>query len=486
MNIQIPEWVKNAVFYQIFPDRFARSERVQQARGLQFKPWGTPPDHQGYQGGDLLGVVDKLGYLQELGVTAIYLNPVFASASNHRYHTYDYYTVDPLLGGNDALQILLDAAHARGMRIVLDGVFNHASRGFWAFHHILENGDTSPYIDWFHIHGWPLRPYPEGDQTLNYDAWWGLPSLPKFNTNNPGVRDYLLDVARYWIDFGVDGWRLDVPDEINDEGFWQDFRHTVKQANPEAYIVGEMWGDAHEWLRGDRFDAVMNYGFSRAAYGFFGHETLRTEYRPGGYELRPLNVDEFAQAVEEMNQKYDWAITQAQLNLMDSHDTGRMLWTVNGDESALRLAALFQMTMPGAPCIYYGDEVGMTGGTDPDCRGAFPWHEHEQWNHDLLHFYRHAIALRHRYPALRAGTFKMLYAENGVYGFRRDLDEECVIVLFNRNHEAVVVDVSGLDDMNEGQTFVGCWNGGEYKVQSETLHNMPIPARDALILYLDK
>ncbi len=219
-EIQTPEWVKHAVFYQIFPDRFARSQRSNHQREIFFKSWGTPPEEQGFQGGDLRGVADKLGYLHSLGVTALYLNPVFSSASNHRYHAYDYYHVDPLLGGNAALRELLDKAHAMNIRVVLDGVFNHASRGFWPFHHILENGADSPYIDWFVIKDWPLRPYSSGpDKPINYGAWWDLPALPEFNTDNLGVRDYLFDVARYWIDFGIDGWRLDVPANIDDDSF---------------------------------------------------------------------------------------------------------------------------------------------------------------------------------------------------------------------------------------------------------------------------
>ena len=211
MAVHTPDWVKHAVFYQVFPDRFARSERTRHPRGIHFAPWGSPPENQGFQGGDLLGIVDNLDYLTALGINALYLNPVFASASNHRYHTYDYYTVDPLLGGNVALRELLDAAHNRDMHVILDGVFNHASRGFWAFHHILETGGNSPYLDWFHVNNWPLHPYPPNEHIPpNYAAWWGLPALPKLNVANPGVRDYLLDVAAYWIEFGADGWRLDV------------------------------------------------------------------------------------------------------------------------------------------------------------------------------------------------------------------------------------------------------------------------------------
>ncbi len=483
MSIHTPDWVKRAVFYQIFPDRFARSPRTRHPRGLHFKPWGAPPEEQGYHGGDLLGIVDKLDYLQTLGITALYLNPVFASASNHGYHTYDYLHVDPLLGGNEALRELIDAAHARDIRIVLDGVFNHASRGFWAFHHILENGGNSPYIDWFLVQDWPLRPYDNPENLpVNYAAWWGNPALPKFNIANPGVRDHLLEVAEYWINFGVDGWRLDVPEEIDDEPFWQDFRRVVKQANPEAYIVGEIWHVAQEWLRGDRFDAVMNYIFSRAALGFFAGETLRLDYKPGGFSLAPLNAHAFRLTIDQMLALYDWEVIQAQLNLMDSHDTARTLWMINGDVSALRLCTLFQMTMPGAPCIYYGDEIGMTGGHDPGCRGAFPWQAKEQWNQELLDFYCRAIALRNRYPALSLGTFKALYAEHGVYAFQRDTPTQSAIVLFNVAHHATTLDLTDVGAQFNRRSFTDVWHSGQHTVHAGQLTGITVPARDAVVL----
>jgi cyclomaltodextrinase / maltogenic alpha-amylase / neopullulanase len=486
MAIQTPDWAKHTVFYQIFPDRFARSERLKHPRGLHFKPWGTPPEEQGFQGGDLLGIVDKLDYLQELGITALYLTPVFASASNHRYHTYDYYQVDPLVGGNAALRELLDQAHAHGMRVILDGVFNHASRGFWAFHHILENGPNSPYLDWFLIRGWPLRPYSSDRQhPPNYECWWGLPALPKFNIRNPGVRDYLLGVARKWVEFGIDGWRLDVPTEIDDDSFWQAFRHVVKAANPEAYLCGEIWRPAQRWLQGDQFDAVMNYPFSRAALGFFGTHTLKKGYKPGGYELQPLTAESFARQIDELQALYDWEVNYAQLNLLDSHDTARALWIMGDDKTALRLCVLFQMTMPGAPCIYYGDELGMTGAQDPFCRAAYPWHDRAQWDLDLLAFYRRAIALRHRYPALRTGTFQRLYASGGVYAFARTLERQCAVMIFNTQTRAMALDLSMADLTHHGQLFEEVWNGGRYKVIQRKLHGLTVPAREALILLND-
>src|SRR5919108_6691169 len=196
MTIQTPEWVKHAIFYQIFPDRFARSDRLIKPTNLE--PWDSDPTTFGFKGGDLLGVVEHLDYLQDLGITAIYFNPIFQSAANHRYHTYDYYQVDELLGGNERFRTLLDEAHRRNIRVILDGVFNHASRGFYQFHHILENGANSPYVDWFVINGFPVNAYRE-DQAPNYAAWWNLHALPKFNVKTPAVREFLWDVARYWI-----------------------------------------------------------------------------------------------------------------------------------------------------------------------------------------------------------------------------------------------------------------------------------------------
>ncbi|MEJ7639886.1 MAG: alpha-amylase family glycosyl hydrolase [Singulisphaera sp.] len=183
---QTPDWVRDAIFYQIFPDRFARSMSVPKPSGLE--AWGAPPTNHGYQGGDLVGVVERLDYLLDLGVNAIYFTPIFQSASNHRYHTHDYEKVDPMLGGNDALRRLIDASHAKGIRVVLDGVFNHASRGFFQFHDILENGSNSAYLDWFSVQSFPLYPY-DPDRPPGYRAWWNLPALPKFNTETPAVRD---------------------------------------------------------------------------------------------------------------------------------------------------------------------------------------------------------------------------------------------------------------------------------------------------------
>ncbi|MBI5959591.1 MAG: glycoside hydrolase family 13 protein [Chloroflexi bacterium] len=434
-----PEWVKDAIFYQIFPDRFAYSNRVSKPANLE--AWDTPPTVYGFKGGDLLGVAEHLDYLEDLGITAIYFTPVFQSASNHRYHTHDYHQVDPLLGGNAALRELLDAAHARGIRVVLDGVFNHASRGFFQFNHILECGEQSPYLDWFTVKGFPLQAYDHAEKP-NYEAWVGLHALPKLNTNNPQVREFIFEVAERWLHFGIDGWRLDVPFEIKDEAFWQEFRRRVKGVNPEAYIVGEIWHESQPWLQGDQFDAVMNYIQTRACIAFFGAQSVSPLEPGGGYPpLKPTDAPKFAQEIERMLALYDWQITQAQMNLLSSHDTPRFVNMVKDDKSALKLAMLFQMTMPGAPTVYYGDEIGVTGGHDPGCRASFPWVQ-SRWDTDLHDYVRGAIRLRKWHPALRRGSYRTILAEGELYAFERVYENKRLVVVFNTSHTPAAVQLS--------------------------------------------
>jgi len=475
-DIITPDWVRDAIFYQIFPDRFARSERVPKPSNLQ--PWGAAPTGHAYQGGDLLGVIEHLDYLVDLGINAIYFNPIFRSGSNHRYHTHDYHEVDPMLGGNAALRELLDAAHGRGIRVVLDGVFNHASRGFFQFHDILENGPESAYLDWFHIEDWPLRPY--GGGKPNYAAWWDNPALPKLNTGTQAVRQFIWDVARHWIEFGIDGWRLDVPGEIDDDEFWREFRRVVKAANPDAYIIGEIWGDAGRWLQGDQFDAVMNYGVSRAALGFFAAESMDRDYRPGGFRLFRLRGRAFMRQIERLLSQYPATIRQVQFNLLDSHDTARFVNQAGGDRDALRGALLFLLTLPGAPSIYYGTEIGMTGGPDPDCRRAFPWHDPAAWDRDLLDFTRHAIALRKAHLALRRGNFESLYAHENVIAFARQTAGSAAVVAFNAAHEprTISLQVNGL--LPDG-TLTDVWGGLAGRVWRGMLRGLELPPRSTAV-----
>lgn len=487
VEAKTPRWVKDAIFYQIFPDRFAKSDLVPKPSNLE--SWDSPPTTYGYKGGDLLGIAEKIEYLHDLGITAIYLNPVFQSASNHRYHTQDYFQVDPILGGNPALRKLVDVAHSYGIRVVLDGVFNHASRGFYQFNQALECGAASPYLDWFNFNGFPVQAY--NTNRPNYDAWWGLPALPKFNTNTPAVREFLWSVGRYWLEFGVDGWRLDVPEEINDDEFWREFRRQVKKVNPEAYICGEIWQDARRWLQGDQFDSVMNYLFTRACLSFFIKDLEVTSVSGTGYGgLTPgVTATDFGQSIEQLLKLYPREITLAQLNLLDSHDTARFIHSARGDETALRLATLFQMTYPGAPSIYYGDEIGVAGGKDPDSRRSFPWDE-SKWNQDLRAYFKKAIALRHRFPALRGGDYNTLYAQGPLYIFGRQDAQDKLLVAFNiSDNSGTLPPIGNSPYLSEGDLLLDVFSGTNevYPIGANgQIQGLTLPARTGTVLQVLK
>jgi cyclomaltodextrinase len=515
MPIVTPEWVKDAVFYQVFPDRFARSGRVEAPGPLE--AWDAPPTAQGFKGGDLFGIVDRLDDLQALGITALYLNPIFASASNHRYHTYDYLAVDPLLGGNAALRELLDACHARGMKIVLDGVFNHASRGFWPFNHVLECGLGSPYLDWFHVDrellaaGRPLRAYPDeslrraaadGDGadahaagtesmlSLGYRAWWNLPALPKLNTDNPRVREYLFGVAEHWIRFGADGWRLDVAAEIDDDDFWREFRRRVKAIDPEAYIVAEIWHEDHRWLQGDQFDAYMNYPLAEAIISFCAgsHLDMRVVGQHGelAASIRPEDGPTFAGRLTYALNTYDPAINAVQLNLLGSHDTPRILTMCGGDVASVRLATLVQMTVGGAPCIYYGDEIGMAGEQDPFSRGSFPVGP-AAGDTELRAFVGALAALRHANRALRRGELAVVGAAGMTAAYRRSDDDATFIVCLNAGAEParLGVELPGFPGRTLVEVELPGADAGAPMPVADGRAEIDIPARGGRILRLE-
>jgi Glycosidases len=487
MEIQTPDWVKHAVFYQIFPDRFAKSKqpRKRLLQNFIWEEWHEIPTLQGYKGGDLWGVMEQLDYLQDIGINAIYFTPIFQSASNHRYHTHDYYQVDPMLGGNPAFKDLLDAAHDRNIKIVLDGVFNHASRGFFFFHDILENGPHSPWVDWFKIEGWPLSAY-DGNFPANYAGWDGNRALPVFNHDNPEVREYIMEIAEYWIKFGIDGWRLDVPFEIKSPGFWQEFRERVKAVNPEAYIVGEVWEDAREWLDGTQFDGVMNYLFAAPTIAFAAGDRVDLAQLEGRsyYPYPALFAKEYGAQIQKVLDLYPWQIQLTQLNLLASHDTARLLTIARGDKASVELATLLLLTFPGAPSIYYGDEVGLPGALDPDSRRGFPLEA--DWELDVLDYHKQLIALRHKYPALRTGSYHILFAEGAVYVFARILGHEEIVVAVNVSTEPAQISFEPANLKSTHDKLL--YGKGEFvwKADGETRHlELRLPARSGLILGSD-
>ncbi|MEL6354883.1 MAG: alpha-amylase family glycosyl hydrolase [Cyanobacteria bacterium J06627_28] len=479
MSINTPDWVKHAVFYQIFPDRFARTTRTNLPPFMQVpvEAWDSPPTLEGYKGGDLWGVAERLDYLQSLGITAIYFTPIFQSASNHRYHTHDYYQVDPLLGGNEAFFDLLQAAHDRDMKVVLDGVFNHASRGFFYFNDILENGPHSPWLDWFNIEGWPLSAY-DGDKPANYEGWWNNRALPEFNHSNPQAREYIMRVGEYWIEKGIDGWRLDVPFDVKVEGFWAEFRTRIKAINPEAYIVGEVWTDASEWLQGDQFDGVMNYLFTGPVLAFAAKDTVDMSLAESvAYHPYPaLDAKGYAEKIDALLNLYDWEIQQTQLNLLSSHDIARAYSVAAEDKTSLYLATLLLLTFPGAPSIYYGDEVGLPGKLDPDCRRGFP--SQPDWDKDIFKMHKDLIALRAAHPALRIGKYQTLAAEGDCYVFARILEKEMIVVALNSGSAAVQVRLADMA-VTSGDVLYG---DGAVDWLGDRTAMLEIPARSGMVL----
>ncbi|MBN8595883.1 MAG: DUF3459 domain-containing protein [Anaerolineae bacterium] len=481
LTIKTPDWVKDAVFYQIFPDRFAKSARLVKPTNLE--PWDSPPTWQGYKGGDLYGVIEHLDHIQDLGINAVYFTPIFQSACNHRYHTHDYYQVDPLLGGNPAFYALRDALHARGIKLVLDGVFNHASRGNFYFNDILENGPHSAWLDWFIVEDWPLTAY-SGERPANYVAWVGNRALPKWNTDNPQVREYIMRVAEHWLREGIDGWRLDVPFNITSPGFWNEFRQRVKAINPEAYIVGEVWWDSTNYLQGDQFDAVMNYLFTEPVIQFCGQNHLDRAHAIStkSYDPYPaIDGVHFATKIEKQLYRYEWEITRAQLNLLDSHDTARLLTICGGDADSLKLATLLLMTFPGAPSVYYGDEIALPGADDPDCRRTINWDDRSSWDLDMLKTYKQLIVLRHAHPATRHGSYQRLHAGQTTYAFARVHGDDKLAVAMNVGEKAqkIELDVSGL--YADGTVLSAAYGKGKATVEGGRI-TLNVPGREGIVL----
>ena len=450
----VPNWVQDAIFYQIFPDRFANGDPSNDPPNVH--PWGAAPTLWGFQGGDLRGVIEKFDYLLDLGINAIYFNPIFLATSNHRYNTSDYYHIDPKLGDMDDFRALLETAHWNNVRVVLDGVFNHSGRGFFAFNDILENREHSPYKNWFHVNDIPLDAYSPGE-AMAYEGWWGFKSLPKFNTDNPQMCQYLFNVARYWIEQGADGWRLDVPNEIDNDEFWDEFRHTVKSVNPDAYLFGEIWDGNPRWVGESQFDGLMNYLF---------RDTLRDFLKSD-----KLKASSFADKVEGLLDQYPREHAYAMYLPLGSHDTERLFTLLDGDLNKVKLAFLFQFAYPGAPAIYYGDEIGMEGERDPDCRGAFPW-DKTSWNISLRDWVKRLIRLRKRHPAMRQGGYKRLVTDDsqGCYAFARTFGDQVIVVALNASGICHRIGVPIADlGWQEGYVVGNLLRGEEYTISGEML-----------------
>jgi glycosidase len=391
LTFRIPDWAKNAVVYQIFPTRFATTEDVPDK--LWYKaPIAWNDDLKG----NLRGIIEHIPYLKELGVDVIYMTPIFRSNTSHKYDTIDYYAVDPSLGDENDLHELVDKAHANGMRVMLDGVFNHTSPDFFAFKDIKKNGNKSEYYDWYYLDSDDIS-FGSRTEKPSYQSFAYVGMMPKLNLSNPETADYVTGVACHYIkEFGIDGWRLDVADEIG-HSFWKKFRKAVKAVNPDALLVGEVWHFSPDFLQGDEWDSVMNYAF----YKNIGEMICEGHITPSGF----LSQQGF------LNGEYHSAVLPVLWNLIDSHDTSRFLYRAGGDKRKLALAAAFQMLTPGTPFIYYGDEVAMTGGDDPDNRRGMLWDESKQ-DKDMYHWYQRLTYFRHTINALTQGDYLRVDADD--------------------------------------------------------------------------
>ena len=430
-----PAWTRDAVVYNIFPDSFAAGKRL--------APNGAPP----CRGGTVRGVTENLDYIASLGFNCIYLNPIFAARSYHRYDTLDYYRIDPHMGAEDDLRDLVRRAHALGIRVILDGVFNHVSSDHPFFRDVLEKGRASRYYSCFYA--LPETPrLPAAGELPGYTCFSYVADMPKTNTADPFLRQYFCDVGAYWVrKFDVDGWRLDVANEL-DDGFLRAFRASVKAAKSDALIVGEVWENAAHYLGGDMLDSAMNYDFRRYCRRFFAEQTV--------------DAETFDTNVSTLLLRYNENALFAQLNLLDSHDVSRFLSLCGGKTERMELAVLLQMTFPGMPCVFYGDEKGLCGESEPEYRRPMEWDA----SSPLEEVYRRMIALRKTHPALRYGSFHTELACGGVYRYSRVWNGTKITVAMNLGAEPVKAEKRGtlLLKKGENRDIIGAW---EYEVWEE-------------------
>lgn len=407
--VNIPEWAKGTVWYQIFPERFFDGNEDNNPKDVQ--PWGSTPTRENHFGGDLQGIIEKIPYLHELGVDVIYLTPVFESPSNHKYDTTDYFAIDPCFGTEEDLINLVKTCHSKNIRVILDGVFNHIGYSSPQFQDVLKNGADSKYVDWFYIKDFPIQTEPLNYECVGYYKW-----MPKLRYKTKAVRDYIISVGKYWIEKAdIDGWRLDVADEV-DFTFWQEFRKEIKNVKPDAFILAETWKDGKDMLRGDQMDSVMNYLFRDAAVDFFGKGSI--------------NATTFANRISKMQYGYSKISRPILYNALGSHDTPRFLTVCNGDKRKLKLAIVFQMTFEGMPAIYYGDEVGMCGDNDPDCRRTMDWDNEDR---DIFELYHYLIQLHKERNSLKFGDVKVIYVSEKVIAYIRQYKSECTCIIINNS-----------------------------------------------------
>ncbi|PHU40756.1 alpha-glycosidase [Pseudobutyrivibrio ruminis] len=425
--IEMPEWTKDMVMYQIFPDSFAsekggisgQSKRIKERIGADETDGLV--EYRSNLGGNIKGIVENLDYIEDLGANCIYINPIFKANSYHKYDTVDYMDIDPCFGTIDDFKTLVKAAHKRGIKIILDGVFNHCGPDFFAFKDVLKKGKESKYVDWFYKLRFPIetKPYP------NYEAFAYVASMPKLNTGNPEVLEYCCNVGRFWIrECGIDGWRMDVANEINHE-FFREFKKAIRAENPDSFLIGEIWENSENWLLGDQFDSTMNYTFISVCKEFFAEESI--------------NVQQFDEKIQKMIHRYPYPVSLAQMNFLDTHDVGRFLSFCHGDERKLELALAFMMCAPGIPSIFYGDEKAMEGLEEWEYRRPMEWDRKTS----VFDFYKKWTHIRKGSKALSRGNYRTEYIdnENRVYAFSRQYEDEKKTVIFNASEKQVCLNL---------------------------------------------
>lgn len=429
-------WMKKAVFYQIFVDRFNIGDMEKDMSYINCK-WGDIPTPKTFAGGDIKGITEKLDYIRKLGCNAIYLTPVFKSISNHKYDISDYYTVDPQFGTNKDLKELVDTAHSKGMKVVLDAVFNHCSENLAQFQDVVEKGKASRYFDWFVIRGDEISP--EKD---NYETFAACDYMPKLNTSNEEVQEFLLDIGTHYLtEYDIDGWRLDVSDEIS-HYFWRKFRERIKGTKKDAVIIGENWHDANSNLRGDQYDSIMNYSFTKLCLDYFATECK--------------NAEQAAWKLNELLMRNTDPVNAMMLNLLDSHDTHRFFKEVGRNRFKMKAALSLLFMFTGAPCIFYGTEILTEGGYDPDCRRCMDWKKaNPDGEYSDIYELIQVLSSLKKYQNMADGTVK-IYAESNVLILINKAEEREIKLMINNTADKQMVDSAAM----EPYSFSISLNGG--------------------------
>lgn len=426
--IQNVGWLNNAVFYQIFVDRFCCSDKAIGIKSKINAEWDELPTPTSFYGGNLDGITEKLDYINGLGATAIYLTPIFKSKSNHKYDTIDFYCIDESFGDKESLKRLVEKAHEKGMRVVLDAVFNHVSHDFARFKDVMKKGKKSKYFDWFVIDGKKIRQDPP-----NYACFGDCEYMPKLNTCNKEVQNYLVDVMLYWMkECDVDGWRLDVSDEIS-HGFWRKVREAVKSQKSDSALIGENWHNSESFLRGDQFDSIMNYALTKRMMDFWVDESI--------------DEKQLADRLNSLYMRYSDVTNNMMFNLLDSHDTARFFTKVNKDRNRLLCAIATLVFLPGSFNLYYGTDILLEGEYDPDCRRTFDFSKLQE--KDIIDFQislKEVLKLK-RQPAIKNGKLK-IYSKNDAVVIERASKEQ-VLRLIVRRKKKIGIGAKPLTEYNK-------------------------------------